>query len=749
MKNSLYYLFCIVFLFGFSYLAHTQIITTFAGNGIQGYSGDGGAATLARLHTPTCLAIDGADNIYINDQNNNCIRRVSPAGIITTVAGNGLFGSSGDGGPATAARLGFNWGAAVDAAGNIYIADQSNLKVRKVNTSGIISTFAGNGSPGYSGDNGPATAATMKNPIGIAVDNTGSVFIGDPDNFCIRKVGTDGIITTCAGNGIYGYSGDGGPATNASLSTVWGLATDAAGNLYLCDGPNNRVRKVTPAGIITTVAGIGGVGGYSGDNGQATAAELNLPLGVFATSTGVLLISDCKNHRLRRVNTDGVITTVAGTGIAGYNGDGMPATTARLNEPIGVVVDTSNNIYVADLVNERIRKINVVLSFVAGEYEHIGACQNSGPVPINAQLAVNDVYVGLTDVWTLHTAPAHGTAIAGYSTLSTGGVLTPVGLSYTPDPGYTGPDSFTVRVANALADDLIKIYVSVDPILAPGTITGPASVCFGDTLALAATVAGGTWSIAGSNLSILSAGPSACVVRGVAVGTDVVSYHVGNACGTTFTTRDIVINPLPAAGTVSGPGALCLGAVVSFAASLPGGTWSTSNLNASVDFSGTVKGLAAGTATIIYTITDTVCRATAIQTITIETFPDPGSVSGPVNVCLGGEIELSSSVPGGVWSSNYGYAAVSLGLVTGVALGNDFINYSITNTCGTAIATRPVSVHPVPDIPLVTVDQGTLSATAGYAAYQWRLNGAAISGAVSDSFYAASPGVYEVVVANT
>jgi hypothetical protein len=737
-----------VFIIGNPYQSNGQIISTFAGNGLSGYSGDGGAATVAQLDTPTCLAVDGANNIYINDQRNNCIRKVSPNGVITTVAGNGLFGFLGDNGPATAARLGFNWGVAADKDGNLFIADQSNNRVRKVGTDGIITTIAGTGVAGYSGDGGAATAAKIKTPIGIAVDVFGNVFIGDADNFCVRKINTAGVITTYAGNGVYGYGGDGGAAISASISYIWGLATDGAGNLYICDGPNNRVRKVSTTGIMTTVAGAGGAGAFAGDGGPATAARLNQPLGVYVSPNGTLFISDCKNNRLRKVGADGIISTVAGTGIEGYNGDGIPATSARLHHPIGVVMDTNENVYVSDLRNVRVRKIINILAFVAGDNTTLGACQNSGPLPVNDQLAVRDVYIGLTNNWTLEVPPVNGTASVGYSTVSTGDVLVPTGLTYTPNPGYAGPDSFKVRVTNSLATDVITVYVTVDPMLSPGVINGPSSVCLGDTVLLTTTVAGGTWGSADGRVAITGK-PAGGVVMGLTAGVDIIDYYVGNACGTVVATKQMTINSLPDPGTVSGPSALCLGNTVMFTSSLPGGTWTTSNLNASVDMSGTVKGLAAGTVTIIYTISDTVCKAAAIRIINIETFPNPGVITGPVNVCLGDQILLEASVPGGVWSSNFGYALVSLGMVTGVAIGNEFINYSLTNTCGTAIATRPVSVHPVPDVPTITVDQGMLHATIGYASYQWRVNGVDIPGANADSFFANTAGVFEVTVANT
>jgi hypothetical protein len=252
--------------------------------------------------------------------------------IIDTVAGNGSWGYSGDGGPATEAMLSYPRGVAVDASGNIYIADLYNHRIRKVDTSGIITTVAGNGDEGYSGDGGPATEAMLDFPFGVAVDASGNIYIGDTHNYRIRKVDTSGIITTVAGNGAWGYSGDGGPATEAMLDFPCDVAVDASGNLYIGDVYNQRIRKVDTSGIINTVAG-NGSWGYSGDGGPATEAQLHGPFGVTVDASGNLYIADYDNQRIRKVDTSGIITTVAGNGSRGYSGDGGPATDAMLNHP--------------------------------------------------------------------------------------------------------------------------------------------------------------------------------------------------------------------------------------------------------------------------------------------------------------------------------------------------------------------------------------------------------------------------------
>ncbi|MBI6546725.1 MAG: hypothetical protein HY692_08020, partial [Cyanobacteria bacterium NC_groundwater_1444_Ag_S-0.65um_54_12] len=405
------------------------IITTMAGNGTLGYSGDGGPATSAQLGSPKGIVADMAGNIYIADSSNYRIRKVDTAGIITTMAGNGLLapiesgqaitlrieqphcvlvddqnqlyfsanwdgqvskvdyfsklvatvagngtpGFSGDGGPATSAQLGyFVRGMAKDAAGNLYLVDQQNHRIRKVNAAtGIITTVAGSGTTGpsgggYTGDGGPATSAKLKNPASIASDSGGNLYIADRENHRIRKVNAaTGIITTVAGSGTTGplgggYTGDGGPATSAKLKYPAGVTVDSAGNLYIADTSNHCIRQVNVAtGIIATVAGTGGVWGYSGDGGIATAARLSSPTGIALAASGNLYLSDQQNDRIRKLNTiTGIITTVAGDGIWRFWGDGGAAIGASLKQPISVTVNAAGNLYIADYYNDRIRWIN-------------------------------------------------------------------------------------------------------------------------------------------------------------------------------------------------------------------------------------------------------------------------------------------------------------------------------------------------------------------------------------------------------
>jgi PKD repeat protein len=272
------------------------IITTVAGTGTQGFSGDGGQATSAQLGEAEGLALDAQGNLYIADYSNNRIRKVS-GGIITTVAGAGTLGYSGDGGQATSAQLNRPVGVAVDTQGNLYIADSNNNRVRKV-SGGIISTVAGIGTAGYSGDGGQATSAQLQYPDGVAVDAQGNLYIADSANNRIRKV-SGGIISTIAGTGTQGFSGDGGPATSATLNYPEDVTLDSQGNIYIADSSNNRIRKVS-GGIITTIAGTG-TQGFSGDGGPATSAQFYYPIYLAVDGQGSLWVADWGNHRLRKI----------------------------------------------------------------------------------------------------------------------------------------------------------------------------------------------------------------------------------------------------------------------------------------------------------------------------------------------------------------------------------------------------------------------------------------------------------------
>lgn len=329
---------------------------TLAGNGTLGYRGDAAAAPGATLATPSGVAYDRAGNLYIADASNNVVREVDTTGIIHTVAGSGGQGFAGDGGPATAALLDTPTGIAVDANNNLYIADSHNQRIRMVDAQGVISTVAGTGTAGYSGDGGPATSAKLFRPEAVAVDAAGDLYIADTGNYRIRRV-SNGTISTVAGDGEQIYSGDGEAATSAGLDTPTGIAVDAAGNLYIADSHNQRIRMVNPSGIISTAAGKGALG-YSGDGGSASQASLAQPTGVSVDAAGNIYIADSENNVIRQVS-NGIIHTIAGDGNEGYGGDNGAALSATLDTPRSASPDAFGNVAIADRLNQRIRTMEL------------------------------------------------------------------------------------------------------------------------------------------------------------------------------------------------------------------------------------------------------------------------------------------------------------------------------------------------------------------------------------------------------
>ena len=463
-------------------------ITTVAGNGRQGFSGDGGPATQASLNTPTGLAVDAKGNIYFSEVNSHRVRRISPDGVITTVAGTGAGSFSGDGGPATQASLNIPRGVAVDAKGDLYIADSNNLRVRRVGQDGVIATFAGTGAGGFSGDGGPAAQASLGVPVGVVVDR-GNVFIAEIIR--VRRVGQDGIISTFAGPatlrlGNQGFSGDGGPAAQAVFNQAVGLAVDAKGNVYIADVRNHRIRRVGQDGIITTFAGSGptevpgqfaSLGGFSGDDGPATQALLNFTTGfmsgVAADIRGVIYIADTNNHRVRRVGLDGVITTLAGTGAPAFSGDGGLATQARLDTPIGVAIGPDGSIYIADSNNHRIRRISplpspdirLLISSLALDSAKVGSVsQKTFTVsnPGNASLSVFGITLEGTDASEFRVSPPTATVSAGDS----------MQVTVVFSPASAGDKSARLTLRHSAGGDVLVVTLSgrAQEVSGPGII---------------------------------------------------------------------------------------------------------------------------------------------------------------------------------------------------------------------------------------------------------------------------------------
>jgi hypothetical protein len=337
-----------------------QNIYTIAGKGTAGYSGDGGPADSAQLYDPSCLAIDDTGNIYIADLGNNRVRKITMAtGIITTVAGNGTGGYSGDGGKATSAKINQPSGLAIDKKGNLYIGDWGNNVVRKVSTSGIITTIAGNDTAGFKGDGGKAVSAELHWPAGLAFDSKGNLYIADYYNNRVRLVDTNGNIKTYLGNSSSINYGDGGLYTSVGISHPIMVYIDNANNVYVT--VSNYIRKITAStGIITAFAGELKYSGFNGDGLLADSSKMNAPAQMTMDKSGNTYICDELNYRIREVNAANTMSTCAGNGTSGFSGDSGLASSAKLNEPAGITIDASGNVYIADLLNNRVRVVRTI-----------------------------------------------------------------------------------------------------------------------------------------------------------------------------------------------------------------------------------------------------------------------------------------------------------------------------------------------------------------------------------------------------
>ncbi len=456
--------------------ASSYTISTYAGTGPSGnvglgtynsgagFAGDDSPPTQAEFTFPVAIALDSQHNLYIADSGNYRIRKIS-GGKVNTIAGTGEVGYSGDGGPATSASFDIPYGVAVDPAGNVYLSDLHNQVVRQVNTQGVVNTYAGNNCCyGYFGDGIPATStsASLNQPVGLATDAAGNLYIGDSQDYRVRVVSPADIINSVAGGflgadpGTGAYGGDGGPAIPCDLNTPLGVAVDVNGNVYIADSENHRIRKVTPAGIITTVAG-NGTAGLSGDGGPAVDAQLNRPWAVAVDAAGDIFIADYNNSRIRLVNAQGIISTIAGGYGPGYSGDGGPALQAMLNFPTGLALDTNGNLYVADSSNNVIRLLTPTAPSVAGS--GVISASGFGAFPAVAPGSWIEIYgtnLALDDrTWTSadfqgNTGPTSldGTTVtiggqAAYLDYISGGQINAQVASNTP----TGPQQLVVKNA--------------------------------------------------------------------------------------------------------------------------------------------------------------------------------------------------------------------------------------------------------------------------------------------------------------
>jgi len=744
----------------YPFFTKAQFITTVVGNGIHGNGGDGGPAISAEINNANNVAFDVAGNMYISDLGNYRVRKVSVTGVISTIAGNGIPTTSGDGGPATLSQLDPVY-VTTDKIGNVYVADYDfNHRIRKIDTSGVITTIAGTGVNGFSGDGGPATAAKVSYVTGLAVDTAGNIYLADHDNWRIRKINTLGIISTVAGNGIEGWSGDGGPVTAATIVPT-GIGVDGFGNIYFADDENFIVRKVSSSGIITRVAG-NATSGFSGDGGAATAAQLKNPSDVTFDNSGNIYITDYNNNRIRKVDTAGIITTVAGGGISGL-GDGGSATAANLYNPTSATY-FAGSLYISDIGHFRIRRVDGPLqpidgvgTICEGSTIHLSNATAGGIwTSSNSSVAIVDSVTGIvtgalsgidtityavssyiaTCVVTVNPLP---TAITGETEICIGSstILTETdtgGIWYSYDYPIAIIDPYSgILVGETSGIDTI-LYLSptgcigivgtitVNPM--PSEITGIISVCAGDTTSVVNDSLGGFWS--SGDIAIASIGLSSGLITGISSGITAITYSLPTGCAATAL---LTVNALPLTASIS---TICVGSTSLLTDTV--GIWNSSDSSIAIMGASTtsVTGISSGIANITYTL-PTGCKTTVAFTVN----PLPTEISGVTHACPGAAELLTDTSDGGVWSSSDAAIAncdSTLGTVTGMASGTVNITYTMPTGCFVSTSFT-IDSFPSPISGTLTGCEGSTTVLSDAGAGTW------ISGSPSIATIDATTGV--------
>ena len=654
-----------------------SVLTTIAGTGTGAYNGDGGPAVSANIN-PYPGVLDASGNLYIGDYGNSRIRKVSASGIITTIAGTGVPGHSGDGFAATAAQIYNPEGIAVDNSGNVYFADA--LYYRKISTSGIITTIAGSGASGPPSA-GAATASSFETARSIAVDPSGNVYVADAlINYQLFKISTSGVMTKIAGTSSAGFSGDNGPAASAQLTDVEGLACDAAGNLYISD--KVHVRKISTSGIITTIAGNGGTT-YSGDGIAATAASMVWAQNLTVDAAGNVYFID--ESRVRKIDNAGIIHTIIGTSSYTSSPDGTPVTAASV-APTGIAVDGADNLYIVEENNARARKIYSLLP-------DAGAITG-----------------GLTTLCPTATTTFSDGASGGVWSSSNSGVATVNSTSGLVTAVAGGSVTISYTTTNTCGNNSALVIVSVNPAPNAGTITGSLNACPAATSPLADAAGGGTWSSVSTGVATVNS--TSGLVTAASTGTTVISYTVTNSCGTAAATKIFTVNPSPNAGTITGSLNACPATTSLLADAAGSGTWSSVSTGVATvnSTSGLVTASSAGTTVISYTVTNSCGTVAATKIFTVNPSPNAGTITGSLNACPAVTSLLADAAGSGTWSSvSTGIATVNStsGLVTASSAGTTVISYTVTNSCGTAAATSVFTVNPSPNAGTIT---GSLNA---------------------------------------
>jgi hypothetical protein len=575
MKKIILSLAIAISVIGIGAQVNAQVIRTIAGVDTIGHTGDGGPAIHAQIGASWSTVQDTAGNIYLADDEYNMIRKITPQGIITTIAGTpySYGGYTGDGGPATAARLNYPSGMAFDRRGNLYFADNANFAIRKISPAGIITTFAGDGSGAHAhtGDGGPATAARMMGCVYVAVDRIGNVFFTD-GNTRIRKVDTAGTITTIAGTSAVGYYGNGVAATSAALSGPCGIVVDSFGNIFFSDQNNGLIRKINTSGIISNYAGIPGAVGFTGDGGQATSAKIHTPGGLAVDNNGNVYFADESNGRIRRVTSSGVISTIAGSGSWSYSGDGGAPTSAGFKYPTSVCLGNNNNIFITDRRNYVVREIRNQSAVTITPSTGSNICAGTTNV---FSVPERNHDLGLVHEWRLNGSLV-GTDSMRYatSTLNNGDVI-----SYKlVDPlGH-----FTIDSCNG-------ITITVNPVLAPSvtvTKTTADTVCTGTSVTyLAHPVNGGTtpayqWRVNGAAAgtgNTFGYSPANGDIVNVVL-TSSIPCPTTNPVNSSNTNMTVRVTLTPAVNIAGATSTICTGTAVTYTAmGINGGTSPTYN----------------------------------------------------------------------------------------------------------------------------------------------------------------------------